>query len=289
MAWCEAEDVDYVFGLARNQRLERCIEKALRKSRRRSMTTGVASRRFREFRHRTLSSWSRSRRVVGKAEWLQKGRNPRFAVTSLPSSRFGKKALYEELYCARGDMENRIKEQQLDLFADRTSTATMAGNQMRLYWASFAYVLMAAMRRFALAGTPLARAQCGTIRLKLLKVAAQLRITHRRIWLALPSAFPWQSDFAAALDNLRKKTAVPPGRMSRSALPDLQDLPPERPTRSKCALNHGLEPPERPINPPDHRADLQIPPSVPERSPRQPHWTLRLPRYPSDRPDQTTR
>ena len=145
-----------------------------------------------------------------------------FVVTSLPSSRFDKKALYEELYCARGDMENRIKEQQLDLFADRTSTATMAGNQMRLYWASFAYVLMAAMRRFGLAGTPLARAQCGTIRLKLLKVAAQLRITHRRIWLALPSAFPWQSDFAAALDN--------PERDRSTTRPD-EPLSSPRPTR----------------------------------------------------------
>ena len=210
MAWCEAEGVDYVFGLARNQRLERRIEKALRKSRRRCLMTGEASRRFREFRYRTVRSWSRKRRVVAKAEWLPKGRNPRFVVTSLPSSRFAKRDLYEKLYCARGDMENRIKEQQLDLFADRTSTKTIAGNQMRLYWASFAYVLMAALRRVALVGTQFARAQCGTIRLKLLKIAAQLRITHRRIRLALPSAFPWQDDFKAALDNLAKRPRYQP-------------------------------------------------------------------------------
>ncbi len=210
MAWCEARGVDYVFGLARNQRLERRIEKALRKSRRRCLERDEASRRFREFGHRTLSSWSRKRRVVGKAEWLPGGRNPRFVVTSLPPSRFGKRDLYEKLYCARGDMENRIKEQQLDLFADRTSTRTIAGNQMRLYWASFAYVLMAALRRIALAGTRFARAQCGTIRLKLLKIAAQLRITHRRIRLALPSAFPWQTDFQAALDNLARRRRCQP-------------------------------------------------------------------------------
>ena len=210
MAWCRAEGVDYVFGLARNQRLERRVEKALRKSRRRCLATGNASRRFREFGYRTERTWSRRRRVVGKAEWLPKGRNPRFVVTSLPPRRFGKRDLYEKLYCARGDMENRIKEQQLDLFADRTSTRTIAGNQMRLYWASFAYVLMAALRRMALAGTQFARAQCGTIRLKLLKIAALLSISHRRIRLALPSAYPWQADFEAALDNLARRPRYQP-------------------------------------------------------------------------------
>ena len=210
MAWCRAEGVDYVFGLARNQRLERRVEKALRKSRRRCLATGKASRRFREFGYRTERTWSRRRRVVGKAEWLPKGRNPRFVVTSLPPRRFGKRDLYEKLYCARGDMENRIKEQQLDLFADRTSTRTIAGNQMRLYWASFAYVLMAALRRMALAGTQFARAQCGTIRLKLLKIAALLSISHRRIRLALPSAYPWQADFEAALDNLARRPRYQP-------------------------------------------------------------------------------
>ena len=212
MAWCEAEGLGYVLGVARNARLEAKLKPALRKSRRRFAATGKASRRFREFRYRTLSTWSRSRRVVGKAEWLAKGANPRFVVTNLPRSRVGKQALYEQLYCARGDMENRIKEQQLDLFADRTSTATLAGNQMRLYFSSCAYVLMCAMRRLALNGTRYAKAQCGTIRVRLLKIAARLRVTHRRVWLALSSAYPWQDDFAQALDNLRRRPLfAPPG------------------------------------------------------------------------------
>ena len=210
MAWCEALGIGYVLGVARNQRLEKWLAPALHKSRRRFHATGKASRRFRECRYRTRDSWSRKRRVVGKAQWLKKGGNPRFVVTNLSRSRAGKQYLYEKLYCARGDMENRIKEQQLDLFADRTSTATIAANQLRLYWSSFAYVLLAAMRRLALAGTRNASLQCGTLRLRFLKIAARIRITHRRIWLHLPTAYPWQDDFAQALANLQRKPLYHP-------------------------------------------------------------------------------
>lgn len=210
MAWCEREGLSYVFGVARNPRLARRLAKALAKSRRRFHKTGKASRRFREFRYRTRSSWSRKRRVVGKAEWLGKGGNPRFVVSNLPRRRIGKQPLYEQLYCARGDMENRIKEQQLGLFADRTSTATMAANQLRLYFSSFAYVLLAAMRRLALADTDNDTLQCSTLRLRFLKIAARLRITHRRIWIHLSNAFPWQNDFAQALANLQRKPLYHP-------------------------------------------------------------------------------
>ena len=210
MAWCEDNDVDYVLGLARNARLVRRIGKALRKSRRRCAGTGEASRRFREFRYRTRDTWSRSRRVVAKAEHLAKGPNPRFVVTSLGREVAGPQRLYEELYCARGDMENRIKEQQLDMFADRTSAATMRANQLRLYFASFAYVLMHGLRRLGLAGTRMARAQCGTLRAKLLKVAARVRITARKVWLSFPSAYPHRDEFAAAAVALRRGPARAP-------------------------------------------------------------------------------
>ena len=210
MAWCEAEGLFYVFGVARTPRLAKRLAKALAKSRRRFHKTGKPSRRFREFPYRTRSSWSRKRRVVGKAEWLEKGGNPRFVVSNLPRSRAGKQPLYEQIYCARGDMENRIKEQQLDLFADRTSTATMAANQLRLCFSSFAYVLLAAMRRLALADTDSDRLQCGTMRLRFLKIAARIRITHRRIWIHLSNAFPWQNDFAQALANLQRKPLYHP-------------------------------------------------------------------------------
>ena len=159
MTWCEAHGVDFVFGLARNERLQRAIARQMRRSRSRCVASGEPSRRFRDFRYRTRASWSRSRRVVGKAEWLPgpRGANPRFVVTSLSQDRFTAQALYEELYCSRGDMENRIKEQQLDLFADRTSTGTMQANQLRLYFSAFAGVLVLIIRQFGLAGTALAR------------------------------------------------------------------------------------------------------------------------------------
>ena len=211
MRWCEDNDVDHVLGLARNARLVRRIGKALRKSRRRCAGTGEASRRFREFRYRTLDTWSRSRRVVAKAEHLAKGPNPRFVVTSLGREVAGPQRLYEDLYCARGDMENRIKEQQLDMFADRTSAATMRANQLRLYFASFAYVLMHGLRRLGLAGTRWARAQCGTLRTKLLKIAARVRVTARKVWLSFSSVYPYRDEFAAtAVALCRGPARAPP-------------------------------------------------------------------------------
>ena len=209
MGWCEGNGVDYVLGLARNARLEGKLGRALCKSRRRQMATGKASRRYREWRYRTRKTWSRSRRVVGKAEWLTgaRGANPRFVVTSLKRSRAGKRMLYEELYCARGDMENRIREHQYDLFAERTSSGTLRANQLRLYFAVFAGVLMETLRREGLRGTELAEAQYRTLRTRLLKVAVSLRITVRRVWLSFPSAWPWQGVFAQSLARLRAAPA----------------------------------------------------------------------------------
>ena len=161
------------------------------------------ARRYRDFPYRTRTSWSRTRRVVGKAEYLPKGANPRFVVTSLGSRRARAKRLYEDLYCARGEMENRIKEQQLDLFADRTGNATLRANQLRLLFASFAYVLMHGLRRLGLAGTRYARAQCATIHLKLLKIGARVRVTARKVRLSLSEAYPHAAAFEEALDNLR--------------------------------------------------------------------------------------
>ncbi len=205
MAWCEDNGVDYVLGLARNARLQRRIAKALRKSRRRSAASGKASRRFREFRYRTLDSWSRSRRVVAKAEWLPGtgGGNPRFVVTSLDRQTIAKQALYEELYCARGDMENRIKEQQLWLFADRTSTATMRANQIRLYFSAFAGILLTILRRVGLQGTELANARFDTIRARLIKLAGRIKVSVRRVRISLSSVYPLQELFAQALTALR--------------------------------------------------------------------------------------
>jgi hypothetical protein len=201
MSWCEENGIDYIFGLAKNQRLIRKIARESKRARRRFGRTGQAARFFRDFSYRTLKSWSRSRRVVGKAEHLEKGSNPRFVVTSLPA--VPPKTLYEDLYCARGDMENRIKEQQLDLFADRTSTATMRSNQLRLYFSSLAYVLLQYLRQFGLRGTELARAQCGTIRLKLLKIGALVSVSVRRIRFRLASGYPYAQLFAQVSANLR--------------------------------------------------------------------------------------
>jgi hypothetical protein len=203
MRWCEDHRVGYVLGLARNARLVRALGAALHEARAEHRVTGAAARRFAELRYRTRKSWSRERRVVGKAEHLAKGPNPRFVVTNLSPARAGARRLYERLYCARGEMENRIKEQQLGLFADRTSSATLRANQLRLYFASFAYVLMHGLRRLALAGTELARAQASTIRLKLLKIGTRLRITVRRLWLSFSEAYPYAEIFARVLANLR--------------------------------------------------------------------------------------
>jgi hypothetical protein len=202
MAWCEANRVDYVFGLARNERLVDHIHVDLAWAEDEAATTGRPARRFADFRWTTRQSWSRRRRVVGKAEWMpgrgENGANPRFIVTSLPPDRIDARTLYERVYCARGDMENRIKECQLDLFADRTSAATMKANQLRLWFASMAYVLLAALRRRGLAHTQFARATCGTIREKLLKIGAQVRVSVRRIKIAMTSACPYQAEFRLA-------------------------------------------------------------------------------------------
>ena len=202
MGWCEANRVGYVLGLARNARLVRALGAALHEAKIEYQATGAAARRFEEFSYRTRKSWSRARRVVGKAEHLAKGPNPRFVVTNLPPSRGKARHLYEKLYCVRGEMENRIKEQQLGLFADRTSAATLRANQLRLYFASFAYVLMHGLRRLGLAGTELARAQATTIRLKLLKIGTRLRITVRKVWLSFSETYPYAGVFARILANL---------------------------------------------------------------------------------------
>lgn len=202
MAWCEQNRVDYVFGLARNSRLQRKIAPAMREAKQEQQRTGKAARVFTEFRYRTRKSWSRSRRVVAKAEYLEKGENPRFVVTSLPAESWEAAALYEKTYCARGEMENRIKE-QLSLFADRMSTESLRANQLRLYFSSLAYVLIHALRRVALAGTEWAQAQVHTIRLRLLKIAAEVRLSARRIWVSFSNAYPWKNIFAAAWVALR--------------------------------------------------------------------------------------
>ena len=198
MAWCEENGVDYLFGLARNVRLVGEIAAELAEAEAESRRTGQPARRFKDFMWTTRDSWSRRRRVVAKAEWTQGEANPRFIVTSLEPEENAARYLYERVYCARGEMENRLKECQMDLFADRTSTATMRANQLRLWFASMAYVLLCALRRIALRHTQFALATCGTIRLKLLKIGALVRISVRRIKLAMTSGCPYQRAFAIA-------------------------------------------------------------------------------------------
>jgi hypothetical protein len=198
MTWCELNDVDFLFGLAKNPRLVGEIAAELAAAEEESKATGRPARRFKEFQWATRDSWSCQRRVVAKAEWTKGAANPRFVVTSLGPEDAAPQPLYEEIYCARGDMENRIKECQLDLFADRTSAATMRANQLRLWFASMAYVLLCALRRIALAHTQFAKATCGTIRLKLLKIGALVRSSVRRITFAMASGYPYQRDFALA-------------------------------------------------------------------------------------------
>ena len=198
MAWCENNGVDYLFGLARNSRLVAEIETELQAAAELSRKTGKPARRFKDLIWSTRDSWSRERRVIAKAEWTEGEANPRFIVTSLSRAEHEGQHLYEKRYCGRGDMENRIKECQLDLFADRTSAKTMRANQLRLWFASMAYVLVCALRRVALQHTQFARASCGTIRLKLLKIGALVRTSVRRIKLAMPSAFPYQAEYRAA-------------------------------------------------------------------------------------------
>jgi Transposase DDE domain group 1 len=207
MTWCEANGVNYVFGLARNERLVGVVAHELARAEAESLAQGGPARRFADFPWRTLDSWSCTRRVVAKAEHLPKGTNPRFVVTSLPASAIGARTLYEDVYCARGEVENRIKEQQFDLFADRTSAATMRANQLRLWFASFAYVLLDALRRIGLRHTQFATATCGTIRLKVLKIGAQVRISVRRVKVAMASACPYQTEYHLAYLYLRRAAA----------------------------------------------------------------------------------
>ena len=203
MAWCEAQNVDYVLGIARNARLEDALNDALDEARTLHCQTLRRSRVFDEFTYQTLDSWSKARRVIGKAEHSLRGPNPRFIVTSFDAAAWGARALYEDMYCARGEMENRIKEQQLDLFADRVSCHWERGNQTRMYYSAIAYALIEALRRIGLAGTTMARAQCGTIRLQLFKIGARIRATARRIWFHLSEHHPWRDLFVAAFERLR--------------------------------------------------------------------------------------
>ena len=205
MDWCERQGIDYVLGLAKNPRLLKEIEEELKAAEAESVRTGAMARSFKNLRYRTLeNTWSRTRRVVAKAEHLNQGSNPRFVVTSLPPKWFPAAVVYETVYCERGEMENRIKEQQMGLFADRTSTGTMRGNQLRLYFSSIAYILMHDLRRLALKGTELERAQCTTIRLKVLKIGAQIHVTVRRVWIRMAAGYPYKEVFQQAFDNLQQ-------------------------------------------------------------------------------------
>jgi hypothetical protein len=198
MSWCEANGVHYVLGLARNERLVAEIAPELAAVETAAAATGRAARLFKDFAWSTRQSWAQERRVIAKAEWTCGAANPRFIVTSLAADVIDAARLYEKVYCARGEMENRIKECQLDLLADRMPAATMRANQLRLWFAAMAYVLLCALRRIALAGTELARATCGTIRLKLLKIGAQVTISARRLRIAMATACPSRAIFAIA-------------------------------------------------------------------------------------------
>ena len=206
MSWCENNDVDFLFGMARNPRLRRIIGRQMQEASVQWNQTGKPARVFTEFQYRTKKTkkggWDRERRVVAKAEHIDGKENPRFVVTSLTSERWAGQALYEELYCERGDMENRIKE-QFSLFADRVSAETMRANQMRLYLSAMAYVLVSGLRRVGLKGTELAQAQVSTIRIKLLKIGAQIRVSVRKVWVSMASSYPWQGMFQQVWSNLR--------------------------------------------------------------------------------------
>ena len=204
LRWCEDNGVDYLIGLARNTRLVAAIAEELEQARQQFEGTKRPARSFAELRYQTRETWSRERRVVAKAEHLAKGPNPRFVVTSLSAEGRPARPLYEEDYCGRGEMENRIKEQQLHLFADRTSARTMRANQVRLFCSSIAYVVLESLRRLGLAGTELAEAQCQTIRLKLLKIGALVRVTVRKVWVKLSSGSPYAEVFRRVHANLAR-------------------------------------------------------------------------------------
>ena len=203
MDWCERNGVEYILGLARNSRLMERVKKQARKAHIECKETGKAARRFKSFRYRTKESWSRYRRVVCKAEHLNKGSNTRFVVTSLKHSEYDAKTLYEKMYCARGEMENRIKAQQLELFSDRTSTHYMRSNQLRMYFSAFAYILLECLRRSGLRGTKHYMAQCSTIRVNLLKVGTVIRQSARRILLSFAEGYPYAELFSRVLRRLQ--------------------------------------------------------------------------------------
>jgi hypothetical protein len=210
IAWCERDGMEYIFGLAQNPRLKKLIEAQMAEAEKQHQETKAPARVFSEFLYSTQDTWSRERRVIAKAEHLDKGANPRFVVTSLSSEEIAAQELYEKIYCARGECaENRIKEQQLDLFADRTSTGKMWSNQLRLYFSSIAYVLLQTLRRTGLAGTELEKAQCGTIRLKLLKIGAQVRVTVRKVWISLSENYPYAALFTSVLTQLETGCVSP--------------------------------------------------------------------------------
>ena len=204
MRWCEENGVDFLFGLAKNTRLKRILGAEMHQAKQQFEATNTPTRVFKDFTYKTRKTWSRERRVVGKAEHLAKGENPRFVVTSLSPEGFDAKTLYEQEYCARGNMENRIKEKKLFLFADRVSCQTMRANQVRMCLSTVAYILMRALRDFGLRETELAQAQCDTIRVKLLKIGATIQVSVRRVVLALSEAFPFQTIFQRAWENLRR-------------------------------------------------------------------------------------
>jgi hypothetical protein len=205
MSWCESNGVEFIFGMARNQRLRKIIGAQMHEATQQWRETGKPARVFSEFDYQTKktkkSGWDRVRRVVAKAEHIDGKENPRFVVTSLQSSQWPAQALYEDLYCARGDMENRIKE-QFSLFADRVSSETIRANQMRLYLSAMAYVLVSGLRRLGLKATELAQAQVSTIRAKLLKIGAQIRVTVRKVWVSMASSYPWQDLYQQVWTNL---------------------------------------------------------------------------------------
>ena len=206
MSWCEGQGVDFVFGLARNQRLRRIIGAQMHEATQQWNQTGKPARVFTEFEYSAKKTkkggWDRERRVIAKAEHIDGKENPRFVVTSLKSGKGAAQALYEEMYCARGDMENRIKE-QFSLFADRVSAETMRANQMRLYLSAMAYILVSGLRRLGLQATELAQAQVSTIRTKLFKIGAQIRVTVRKVWVSMSSSYPWQDLYQQVWANLR--------------------------------------------------------------------------------------
>ena len=247
MAWCEDNRLDYLFGLARNPRLVEHIHVELARAEHDAEATGRPARRFADFRWTTRLSWSRRRRVVAKAEWMPgrgaKGANPRFVVTSLKPARADARTLYEQMYCARGEMENRIKECQLDLFAGRASAATMRANQLRLWFASMAYVLLCALRRIGLAHTQFAEATCGTLRLALLKIGAQVRRSVRRVAIAMASGHPFQNEFALA--HARITAAAPRRTRQRRVL-----ISHDNATQRAATVSRGRGRPVRTTRPP---------------------------------------